>query len=565
MVEVKFLGDGYKKKDEKKKKRAWRKKVKKNLIPSVVISDFTHAVESLTKSSATGLMNCFARYFIERVFDEIRILNRQGNPTTPAKENAGHVLHKLPMRELRFFPLYNTGNPEIHESLSPSAAKQSFLIIKMHALAPQFATHIDNEISKKMRIPLPSLACMLSVMVNRPCDTWFDPIGSSTELTGVGARIVSAQNCDYVFIPDDIPPDKRDDRVIEASQKLYNLLIEAFIVIMLAGWSDLVDIRNRKNQGTNISALKGQVREMACCTWLETQLTKIISVEELEECISKEFSFFEEVYAPIQLYLMNRIYKSEARYANRLKPDDPPVESAAYEAFTHGMKPETVEVLKKLAHPPKDIGLQPPKKSASQYRVWDFLTEVSHLATKKLLNRPWKKYKLDGNVSNIANYIHVVIFNCFEQCVEDDLGTVPGLNIAFRSYRRYNSEIQAGVHDEFLKKINKLGIQNIRDLSEEEYDDFKEYKADREEHIKKGSITQNKLIEYLRDEKEIATLNKKGIFLKKNSVPTLRKKLKILNEAGKIKHETDDKGTYYYKEEDKEQIAQALANLIRKP
>ena len=74
-------------------------------------------------------------------------------------------------------------------------------------------------------------------------------------------------------------------------------------------------------------------------------------------------------------------------------------------------------------------------------------------------------------------------------------------------------------------------------------------------------MTQNQLIEYLRDYEKITTLNKKGILLKKYSAPTLKKKIILSVEAGIIKRETDKNGTYRYKEEDKEQIAQAIANL----
>lgn len=137
-----------------------------------------------------------------------------------------------------------------------------------------------------------------------------------------------------------------------------------------------------------------------------------------------------------------------------------------------------------------------------------------------------------------------------------------GIRWRIASEYAYNREIKTGALNEFLKKINKLGnIKRVKDLSDEELELYKKYKADRARHHTEGRMSQNQLIKYLQDPEEIAALNKKGILLKKSSIPTLRKNLKILNEAGNIKHETDDKGTFHYKEEDKEQIAQAVANL----
>ena len=83
---------------------------------------------------------------------------------------------------------------------------------------------------------------------------------------------------------------------------------------MLAGWSELSVIQNRKSQGAEISTLQDPVREMACCTWLETQLSKISSIEELDACINREFSSFYHVYHLILFYMDDRIYKSAARY-----------------------------------------------------------------------------------------------------------------------------------------------------------------------------------------------------------------------------------------------------------
>ena len=214
--------------------------------------------------------------------------------------------------------------------------------------------------------------------------------------------------------------------------------------------------------------------------------------------------------------------------AYRLKVDDPPVRiELLMNLYTDDMEPEAEEVFRDLTHSKTDSSLQPPKKEVSQYRVMDFQSEISDLAKKKLSKMPWRKYELRGGLRNVVNFIYRSLNNCCKQIIEDEQETVPGFDISYRTYRRYNSEIQAGVHDEFLKRINKLGIQNIRDLSEEEYDDFKDYKEEREKHyIKEGFITQNKLIEYLQDEKVIAALNKKGILLKKYSTPTLKKKLK---------------------------------------
>jgi hypothetical protein len=191
----------------------------------------------------------------------------------------------------------------------------------------------------------------------------------------------------------------------------------------------------------------------------------------------------------------------------------------------------------------------------------DFQSEISDLAKKKLSNKPWKKYELRGGLSNVVNFIYRTLNNCCKKIIEEEVKIIPGLEISFRTHRRYNREIRTGALDEFLKKINKLGtINRVKDMSDEELEHYKKYKADRARHHTEGRMSQNQLIKYLQDPEEIATLNKKGILLKKYSTPTLKKKLKILIETGKIKYEPSGR-TYYYKEEDKEQIAQAVADL----
>ena len=548
------------KKDEVKKKRPRKRRKKKNLIPAVGTNDFVSAAEALTKSSAE-LMNCFARYFIERTLAEIKILSIQGIATAPVDTDAFYVSHKLPMPEMHLFPLYNIDYPEIHEIIPLSNNKQSYLMTRIADLSKQMATRLDT-IAEEDGIPLPSIYRILSIMVGRPPGMCSDPFAPSLEKADITTRTSPVQYYDSVFIPNEILLTWRDTFLIEISHRIHGLLTEAFIVLMLAGFSDLNDIQDLKSQGAKISNLKYAMWQMACCTWLEMQLSKINTFEELDACIGKEFSKFQNAYVPIILYINDRIFKLASPYASRLKDDDDiPTGQAVSEDYTEDMHPSTKSTFKSLARSKPNVGKQS-KKKVSEIRIMEFEAEILNMVKKKITNKPWKQYKLTGDLDNIRNFIYVIVRNCCNKIIEKEVKRIPGLDMSFRTHRRDNRALRSGALDEFLKMINKLGtIKRVKDMSDAERELYKKYKADRVKHRKEGYLTQNQLIEYLRDDEEIAKLNQKGISLKRYSVPTLRKKIKMLVEAGKISYEVNDKGTFHYKEEDKEHIARFIADL----
>lgn len=512
------------------------KKRKKKGSPTIGISNFISVVKRLAEFTGDGAMNCFARYFFERVFAEIKILDDENRRLAQHSKSAVYVSHILPLHKMQLFPLYNTGNPEPHEIISLSNCKKSYLMTRITEISSQMAERL-NEISQNEGIPLAAITVILSAMLGKPHNN-------------------------AVPIPSEIPLPRRDDFLIEISKNIYNLILEAMIVVMLSGRPGWADLCNEVDHGVEIQGLKTRAMEMACCTWLETQLSKINSIEELKDCLGKEFSHGEKFYALILLYASERVFEIFEEFAARLNVDEDygPGEPHPSAHHTVHMAPETKEVFEALMRSKPHFGPKPKRKGVSPYRVMDLNAKIFDKFREKFSRNPWKNYKLQRNLSNIKEYIDTSIRNCCSQAIEDEVRIIAELGKSFRTNRRYNKEIKDGMHDAFLKGINKFGIKNIKDLSDIEIELFNKYIEERGRHHREGFLTQNQLIEYLRDVKEIAALNKKGILLKKYSEPTLKKKLKILIQTGEIKYEPSGR-TYYYKEEDKEQIAQAVANL----
>lgn len=551
-----------------------------------MVDDFAKAVENLTQNDKNGL-NCFALFLIEQIFCEI-----QSKAQSPDNVRIPLIEHPLPAdnRYFRFFLLLSRHRHELVEyhdvdfhaawieegenfkfccdsRIQHFKEKHAYFTNWIVALSAQFVSQLEK-ISKTNRVPLPSLAGIMSAMIF-PSELRIRKIiykHGPELINDASKRIsnISTSRCDPICIPADILVKDRDQFIMELSSKIYELLMEIFIALMIEGRAEARAIHAFIKDEQDVPALKNFMLDRTCCEGMERRLSQIGSRKEIEQYFIAEYSILEIISPALESLIEASAAGAAEKNVYRLNIDNYPT----MESDDNMWDEDVIAAVPSLVKPGFDDPGIPKKKELPDYAELDFISDICAEARRKLVKKPLRTYKLKSDSESVLKYISTIVYNCSNAIIERQGLPAPGWHTSPRQVRRDNKQLKDGKLMEFIEQYveNSADIESIYDLSEEERDMFENFKVQQMTHQRPGYLTQNELIEALRDPLKIAELKNTGIDItsranKGFSELTLKRKLKELRNTGKIPYEPSKKA-FYFKEEDFYAIAQALADLI---
>ena len=432
----------------------------------------------------------------------------------------------------------------------------SWVLKKIFALTQDLFNQI-TELNKQSRIPTDSLFSIINVISsNNGSYVLFDEIRNIESID--------------VLMPADIPPEDRDNLVMSAWSKLYDLLLESICLIILMGCVEFTFL---------IHCIKNDFQSF--CSRLfntpmfydqEDRIYAIKNVEESWRYIYDEYCIYAELFPIFMRYIKTRCKIKAWRYSRFTKT---PIKCKLEPLLQNNIDPKRYqdilenEMLDKIDQElgikdddlnnanidrasdffffffgqdteleikhDNSTGEQTGSQPESQLK--EFTMEIANGMSGKLLRGLFLNYKLQGNPYVLMGYLGAVLKKVSLSVVDKHYDEVlkRQYQISSRTRRRYDRDLKKGKIQ--TSKVVKDASDNVfANLAPEHIVEIKNLKMKRKQHHREGFLTQRQLIEILRSNYFINIFNEHtGIKFKKYSAPTLQKRLHALIQLNKIK------------------------------
>jgi hypothetical protein len=460
--------------------------------------------------------------------------------------------------------------------------KKSWVVQKILSLSEDFIKKLD-EISNETGIPLLSLHNMYVLMTG--VNDFFQSEQKEVLLRPFLQYPVSVL----------VSPDQRDDLIIGVWNRIYNLLVECYWVVIVVGMIDFLNIvGDYKEEG--LEEAQNYLMHSVIYSELERRVLLIKDVDELRSYLHNEFSIFECCFPDFSQFvkmsvvpivkkrkkvldfpitpLTDHIFKKAHKGvpAFEPEPDDEPINPLDEELNIPSEDPDSDD--ESLSQGDSgdsgdscadgtDGDQQDQKESLRKIPILEEFTVIDGVEKKMedfgLLNT----YRLTGNPDKMIHYLFKIISNVSltitDQIYSQELDK--RYDISSSTWRRWRRKIREGEIQLPDHPDRPSGIRSINDLFEPEIRKIMIEELNKKEHHKENYFTQNQLIEKLRnDEMRIGLQKRGGIRLNKYSRTSLRNMLNKLMKESRIPFEKIGVANYS-KESDFLQIAREIAQL----
>ena len=535
------------------------------------------------------------------------------------KEPVDLVEHPFPLsnKKIQFLPMfmdaddpvYKTDMDELTSWVSknrdPAAffkmtkdyysKKKSWVVQKILSLSEDFVKEL-MKISQEKGIPLPSLHNMYILM------------------TGINDFFQSEENFAslpmflHYPVPASVSPDQRDNRIITVWNRIYNLLVECYWVLLVVGMVDMLNIAgNYQEEG--LEEARNYLMHSVIYSKLEKQVLLIKNADDLRGYIQKEFSVFETFFPDFSEFVLRAVipiiekrerilsypvtqitFTSIEVYEGELMEEksfyDPEAEMIEYltkkevlEKFGGKIKSKTK--LGDSASVHESLKQEDGRDSDTPGREEIILDErdqeefsnktpllsesnvMEDFEEKMEATGLLKTYRLSGSPDKMIHYLFKIISNVsltindkiYSQKLKEFYG------ISSVSWRRWLRLIKEGKIQLPSHPDRPSGVRSINDLFEDEVQEIMRDMKDRKEHHKEGYLSQNQLIAMFQNDILRLGLNKRmGIELIKYSRTALRNILNKLIKENRIPFEKFGAANLF-KITDIPKIAQEIASF----
>ena len=503
----------------------------------------------------------------------------------PMFKDADDPVYKSDMDEYRnWFVNDYRPDPETFFKLTKDfySKKKSWVVQKILSLSEDFVEKL-KEISEEKGIPLPSLHNMYALMtgINDFCPiNDFHP-SQENPTPAYHQYRVSASCC---RVPVSVAPDQRDDLIIRVWNRIYNLLVESYWVVIVVGMEDflnIVDIFRKKG----LEKARVYLMYSVISDELKRRVKQIDNIGDLHFYLLDEFSIFESFFPDFSEFVKQAVIPIVAKREKVLglpitslkgpkdekKFDDPEAKMIKYLR-----RQELLELMRKCRkRKPKP---KPENSHSDREEITKPPREIPVLTESKVIEDFEKKlgatgllktYRLKGRgPDKMIHYLFKILSNISltinDKIYSQKLREFYGDGMSSVTWRRRKREIREGKIQLPDHPDRPSGVRSINDLFEAEVRDIMRHTAGRKKHHKEGYFTQNELIKALQgDTFRLALKKEYGINLKKYGRTSLRDKLNKLISGEKIPFERE-RGATYFKISDGLKIAQEIAKLSSK-
>lgn len=457
--------------------------------------------------------------------------------------------------------------------------KRSWVVQKILSLSEDFIKEL-MKISQEKGIPLPSLHNMYILM------------------TGINDFFQSEENLALLpaFLQYPVPalllPDQKDDHLITVWNRIYNLLVECYWVLLVVGMVDMLNIAgNYQEEG--LEEARNYLMHSVIYSELESQVLLIKNADDLRAYVHKEFSVFESFFPDFGEFVRHAVIPIVAKRERIL--DYPIIPLMDSENPKETYDPETgkgvtkshepfedprekiienlsrQELLRKLGAKIKpefkpggsdsdseslkqrddgdsdtldrkeiSVGQGDQEESSEKIPVLKESKVIEDFEEKMEVTGLLKTYRLSGSPDKMIHYLFKIISNVSltinDKIYSQKLKEFYGMSSV--TWRRWLKLIEEGKIQLPDHPNRPSGVRNINDLFEVEIEEIKRDMAGRKEHHKEGYLSQNQLIGMFQNDVFRSGLNKRmGIELKKYSRTALRNILNKMIKENRIPFE----------------------------
>jgi hypothetical protein len=489
--------------------------------------DLNQFVKSLTRN------NRYATFFYEEMWWNLKRLayNRRNRFVRY------RIDHRIPLKgEFKFLPLQFPGPgdppPEFGyawqipwgrggEYLSKLALereayyrqKKAWIIGKILHLSKRLFYFFDK-ISRKHKIPVIALEEIFNVITSHKEHLKDDPFFAT-------------------FISKFIPIEERQRFLLDTSREVYDVLEEAFFVLMIIGMVESQRFRSPEIDG-NFQKMREFLLDAACYPDMEKRIAEARSVNELEQYFQKEFSvfsslrprffeFYQKSVEPLieQGVLLRRrpmkvripgssqtgIYGRVERVQEEgfqsifRKGDSKDRESEWFEDTDEDTEPTIEDLRGEILD--RIMSADRHRPDAAESAKWEregFSNDVDMIFETKFLRGLVLTYKLRGSCFNLIGYLKAIFRNSVRTVTEKDYNTVlkSEKGISARTARRYKKAL---MEEKKLQRDDNCGQDEPLDqdtLSETQIDRMRERNLQKQKHHVQGFLTQNQIVNSLK-------------------------------------------------------------------
>jgi len=398
------------------------------------------------------------------------------------------------------------------------------------------------------------------------------------------------------LVPNLIPIEDRARYLLAVSREVYNVLEEAFFVLMVTGMVECQRFKNLEVEG-NFQKMKAFLFEGACYPDMENRIAHSKSINELKEYFQEHFSVFSSFYPRFNEFykksvqplinkgvlLRNRALKIRTGGSVQEKISHRDIDKIQEKVFKSFFKEEvseggenewsgdgesewsegaelTHDDLEDLSGEIHERMMNPSLRShVSRRKTDDFRSEkwekegfsydVEIVLQKQLLKGLVSSYKLRGNSFNLIGYLKAIFRNAARTASEKDYNASmkEEKGISVRTARRYKKELEQDKKPSSEDNYDQDNSSHKNTLSQDLIETMRKKNLEKQKHHISGSLTQNQIIKGLKD---------RGL----GSPTTLKRKIRKLVELGKIQYENKD-GTYRFEASNLNKIVEEIKNL----
>jgi hypothetical protein len=457
--------------------------------------------------------------------------------------------------------------------------KKSWVVQKILSLSEDFVEKL-KEISEEKGIPLPSLHNMYVLMtgINDFCPINDFYPSQENPTPAYHQYRVSASCC---RVPVSVAPDQRDDLIIRVWNRIYNLLVESYWVVIVVGMEDflnIVDIFRKKG----LEKARVYLMHSVISDELKRRVKQIDNIGDLHFYLLDEFSIFKSFFPDFSEFVKQAVIPIVAKREKVLglpitplngpkdekKFDDPEAKMIKYLR-----RQELLELMRKCRErKPKP---KPENSHSDREEITKPPREIPVLTESKVIEGFEKKMGATGLLKTyrrkgrgpdkMINYLFKILSNISltinDKIYSKKLREFYGDGMSSVTWRRRKREIREGKIQLPDHPDRPSGVRSINDLFEAEVRDIMRHTAGRKKHHKEGYLSQNQLIGMFQNDVFRSGLNKRmGIELKKYSRTGLRNILNKLIEENRVPFEKFGAANLF-KITDIPKIAKEIANF----
>jgi hypothetical protein len=599
------------------------KKVKRSFYRSVdrtFQEDLNRFFKELTQN------NHYVAFLYEQILRDLKSLSREHDQ---GSEESGLTAHSIPTTKgFPFLPLhFDLTDPVYDRELEERsdwlraggdsdsydyfvleeriAQKRSRILKRLFSLSMDFSDFV-KKIHEEHRIPVHSLIEIFSVMTSEE-----EIVQCLKE--GFPKRTV--------LIPQDVPAEERDKRLLNISGQIYNVWLECLLLLSLLGIIEMVII-NRLFSDNDFEKAQEYLLHTACYYEMEDRINGASSIEDLKKYMEEEFTVFKS-FIPgfLQFYEKNvRFWVKKGAFLERRGTPiriDPSVVTQVYE----DSDPEKIElkalqsileddVSKPMALDERELEVldegedgepatsitagsddhseekDPPpiRKRKGKHKEDDgdskpfesdeeaFYGDMNLKFGKKWLKGLVFTYKLKGSPLDLMVYLRGIFIKLALSVMGENYNALlkSKIGISHRTGRRWEKELKEGRWDEELKEgedLSEFGGEDrrprsIKNLSVDDIDNIILKKEERQKHHSPESLTKGQVIRMLMDHTSRRALEKRaGVRIPEYSRTTLKRKIKKLLALNTIRFHKE--GKIYRFERSQENIINIVKEMVK--